>query len=199
MDENKQLTIDTYNAIAAQRKTYYKQWGERAKAKSFELFLEQIPGKQILDVGCAQGHDANYFVEQGMAVLGIDYAENMVAIARESNIDAHLMDVEKLTLPNNSFDGVWAAASLLHVPKERFDAVVSALSAVLRANGVLHISVKRGSGEHIVTEGEMKRYFVYWTERELVERLLPHFTIIAAWEEPGKDDEHWVKVVCKKN
>jgi 2-polyprenyl-3-methyl-5-hydroxy-6-metoxy-1,4-benzoquinol methylase len=76
------------------------------------------PGGRILDAGCGPGRDALAFAERGYELIAFDASTAMVRVARErvgSRIVVHLMRFEDLN-GQSEFDGIWACASLLHVP-----------------------------------------------------------------------------------
>jgi len=54
------------------------------------------------------------------------------------------MDIENLEFQDEIFDGIWAATSLLHIPKANLNKVIKKLNKILKDEGILHISVKEG-------------------------------------------------------
>ena len=54
-----------------------------------------------------------------------------------------LMDFQYLKFPPRSFDGFWAAASLLHTPKRKIKSVLGNIHKILKPEGVGFISLKR--------------------------------------------------------
>lgn len=101
----------------------------------------------ILDLGCGPGRDLLDFSRRGHRVVGLDGAARFCEMARaRSGCPVWHQDFLALDLPLARFDGVFANASLFHVPGQRLPTVLSQLFATLRPGGVLFSSVPRGPG-----------------------------------------------------
>jgi 2-polyprenyl-3-methyl-5-hydroxy-6-metoxy-1,4-benzoquinol methylase len=85
--------------------------------RNYRPFLALLkPGARILDAGCGSGRDLKAFSERGYQVVGLDASELMVRLAREhSDQQVHHLAFQEVTY-KEEFDGIWACASLLHVP-----------------------------------------------------------------------------------
>lgn len=114
---------------------------------------------RILDLGCGPGRDLIALSEAGHDAVGLDGSAAFCAMAREqSGCEVLHQDFLELNLPSRSFDGVFANASLFHVPGQELDRVLRALHASLRPGGVLFSSNPRGPN----TEGwNGSRYGIY--------------------------------------
>ena len=102
---------------------------------------------QILDTNCGSGHDARAFADLGHRVTAFDASPALVALA-----ETHLgQPVQCLRFQDitwqEQFDGIWACASLLHVPAAELPDVMKRLCKALKPDGVLYASFKYGSGE----------------------------------------------------
>lgn len=167
-------TRKTYEEIAGD---FFKIHSEIAEVKEMsDLFIQGLKGKKILDIGCGPGRDSKYFSEAGLEVTGIDLAKSFVVLASENAPRAKIlqMDMRHLDFSENTFDGVWASASLLHIPKSEAKSTLEGFARILKAGGLLFISVKEGDGEGLVETPEYpgrKRFFAFWKESEL-ENLL---------------------------
>src|SRR3989338_3863407 len=104
--------------------------------KEADLFLSKVCGKKILDVGSGPGNCAVYFQNRGFDVLCIDLSEKMVERCKKRGLKAQVMDLEKLGLLPQSYDAVWAYASLLHLPKENIDNVLKKIAEILKPQGL---------------------------------------------------------------
>ncbi len=119
----------------------------------------------ILDAGCGTGRDAYEFVKKGYAVTAIDASPAMLRECRRKLRDAQDKPENpkmkeaaaasrwfEITFDEirfrNEFAGVWAAASLLHIPSEQIEEILLKLFQALKPNGVLFMSFKYGRGEH---------------------------------------------------
>lgn len=103
---------------------------------------------RLLDLGCGPGRDLKTFKDLGHEAIGVDGAQRFVDMARAySGCEVWLQDFVQLELPPAHFDGVYANASLFHVPSAALPAVLSALHATLKTGGVLFSSNPRGHNE----------------------------------------------------
>lgn len=166
-------TIKNYKKIA---RGYTKKHIEDLKniKEIIENFIDNLEGNKILDVGCGPGRDAEYFVEKGLDVTGIDLTSKFVKIASERVPKAEFikMDMRDLKFPANTFNGIWVFASFLHIPKTEAKKALFEFKRVLKPNGLICISVKKGEGEKFVKtnkygEKKIKRFFAFYKEREL--------------------------------
>lgn len=121
--------------------------------------MEGAPPFRILDLGCGPGRDLKTFSELGHTAVGLDGAARFVAMARAySGCEVLQQDFLRLDLPASCFDGVYANASLFHVPLRALPRVLVELHATLRPGGVLFSSNPRGDNQEGWSHG---RYGVY--------------------------------------
>jgi len=113
----------------------------------------------ILDFGCGPGRDLKAFAELGHVAVGLEGSARFAAMARaHSGCEVLEQDFLALALPAARFDGVFANASLFHVPARELPRVLGALHAALKPQGVLFSSNPRGANEEGWSRG---RYGVY--------------------------------------
>ena len=150
-------TIDYYDRHAG---AFAAQTADFDLEPIYQRFLRHVrPGGRILDAGCGPGRDALAFAERGYEVVAFDASEAMVQLARErvgDRVDVHCMRFQDLRW-RNEFDGIWACASLLHVPTTSFTDVGGTLAMALRPGGAWYMSFKLGHGQRDVAG----RLFVY--------------------------------------
>lgn len=169
-DERVGKTIETYEDLA---EDYSKNHFDIEEVRKFiDFFIQNLKGKNILDVGCGPGRDAKYFCEHGFDVTGIDLALNFVEMASRNVPGAKFlqMDMADLDFDDDEFDGVWACASFLHIPKKQAKDVLSGFFRVLKPGGLLFLSVKQGDGEKLVLEdiyNGRERFFALFSQDEL--------------------------------
>lgn len=102
----------------------------------------------ILDFGCGPGRDLRTFADMGHAPIGLEGAPRLAAMARaHSGCEVWEQDFLALDLPDARFDGVFANASLFHVPRAELPRVLRELHACLKPRGVLFSSNPRGPNE----------------------------------------------------
>jgi len=113
--------------------------------------LRHIEGKapfSILDFGCGPGRDLKNFGDFGHDAIGLEGAEKFVEMARtHSGCEVWHQDFFQLDLPQNRFDGVFANASLFHVPRAILPQVLTDLHTTLKPRGVLFSSNPRGQNQ----------------------------------------------------
>ena len=113
-------------------------------SQNVSALLEAIEGEppfRILDLGCGPGRDLRAFVEQGHLPTGLDGAAAFVEMARaHAGVDVWHQDFLALDLPGDHFDGVFATASLFHVPGQELPRVLAELRDCLVPGGVLFSS-----------------------------------------------------------
>lgn len=134
------------------------------------------PGARVLEVGSGSGRDAAVLEEAGLSVLRTDITPAFVRLLHEAGHPAVVLDplVDDLGDPHTDppgrpWDGVWAAASLLHADRDELAVVLARLAGATRDAGLLHLSLKEGDGEAWSTHGSVvaPRLFTYWREGPL--------------------------------
>jgi SAM-dependent methyltransferase len=131
--------------------------------------VEGAPPFAILDFGCGPGRDLKAFAGLGHHAVGLDGVARFAAMARAySGCEVWLQDFLALELPAGRFDGVFANASLQHVPAQELPRVLRELRATLKPRGVLFCSIPRGANEEGWNRG---RYGAYH-DRETWQRYM---------------------------
>ena len=111
-------------------------------------FIEAPAPLAILDVGCGPGRDLRTFVNLGHHATGLEASPQFVAMARaHSGCEVLAQSFVDLDLPDARFDGIFANASLFHVPSQLLPRVLQQLHATLKPGGVLFSSNPRGEGQ----------------------------------------------------
>jgi SAM-dependent methyltransferase len=122
--------------------------------------IEGTPPFTILDLGCGPGRDLAHFRSVGHEAVGLDGCHSFCEMARRhSGCEVLEQDFLALDLPSAHFDGIFANASLFHVPASDLPRVLRELRHALKPRGVLFSSNPRGNNEE-VWHGE--RYGCYW-------------------------------------
>jgi len=110
--------------------------------------IEATPPFAILDFGCGPGRDLKTLRDLGHQPVGLDGCPRFVEMARtDSGCEAWQQDFLHLDLPAERFDGIFANASLFHVPAQELPQVLGKLYATLTPGGVLFSSNPRGHNE----------------------------------------------------
>lgn len=130
-----------------------------------DRFLSHLPAKaSILDAGCGSGRDLKFFLSRGHCALGIDASTALVQMAAEySGAPCEVARIESIS-HEERFDGIWACASLLHLPRDVFRPALRCLNRALKRGGKLFMAVQEGQGEAILPDG---RLYVYYSEDDI--------------------------------
>lgn len=198
----------TYNDIA-------QEWSKRRPIEwmqnSIDKFVSLLnPGDSVLDVGCGSGDKSAYMIEKGLNVTGIDFSEKMIEIAKMEvpKGEFHVMDINKLDNLNKKFDGIFARAVLLHIPKKEIPNTLSKLIDHLNDRGYLYIAVKEKkvgeNDEEIVRENDygsdIERFFSYFTLPEL-ENLLIDARLNIVFSDITRvktGTRKWIQIIAQK-
>jgi SAM-dependent methyltransferase len=121
--------------------------------------IEGAPPFTILDFGCGPGRDLKAFTERGHIAVGLEGSARFAAMARQfSGCEVLQQDFLALDLPAARFDGVFANASLFHVPGRDLPRVLGELHGALKPGGVLFSSNPRGANEEGWNKGRYGAY-----------------------------------------
>jgi SAM-dependent methyltransferase len=153
------LTLDHYNQRAEE---FWQGTRDHDVKQNIAALLKWIEGKPpftILDFGCGPGRDLKVFSELGHVAVGLEGAAHFAEMARTySGCEVWQQDFLKLDLPDRHFDGVYANASLFHVPSQELLRVLLELHASLKPGGVLFSSNPRGHNEEGWSGGRYGAY-----------------------------------------
>lgn len=140
-------TLAHYDATAA---SFWEGTRDHDVSQNVEALLARLPGgrRRILDLGCGPGRDLAAFTALGHEAVGLDGAPEFVAMARRhSGCVVLQQDFLALALDPASFDGIFANASLFHVPRQELPRVLGELREALRPDGVLFASNPHGQNQ----------------------------------------------------
>jgi len=153
------LTAEELHRIAARTLAHYNERAEAfwAGTRDHDVsqniaallrHVEAAPPLELLDFGCGPGRDLKTFKSLGHHATGLEGSAPLAALARaQSGCEVLEQNFLDLQLPGNRFDGVFANASLFHVPSQALPQVLHALHEALKPNGVLFSSNPRGDGQ----------------------------------------------------
>ncbi len=139
--------------------------------------IDARPPLKILDFGCGPGRDLKVFTDHGHHATGLEGAKHFAAMARAySGCEVWHQDFLQLSLPDQHFDGVFANASLFHVPSQELPRVLKQLHACLKPGGILFSSNPRGQNQEGWIAGRYGAYHdldawrIYMTAAGFIER-----------------------------
>lgn len=204
--ESEKTTIASYNSTA---KEYAEKTAGLYPGKAAEKFISYLSEDGlILDLGCGPGRDAKEFARRGYDVIGIDPSVEMINIARKKSPEARFEIANARNLPysKETFDGIWACASLIHLEKKDLPRALTNAYDVLKKNGIFYLDFKQGEGEKLVKDsryGGVEKFVSYYQKSD-IEKILEDsgFENLEAW---GKDINNsyatnlWMMFLAKKN
>ncbi|MGE4349917.1 MAG: class I SAM-dependent methyltransferase [Candidatus Berkiella sp.] len=182
---------------------FYERTANHDMSESYNAFLLLLPNKaNILDAGCGPGRDARYFMNRGHNVMAFDASIEMVNFCTKLTEQPALhLKLQDITF-QNQFDGIWANASLLHVPFNELRSTFKKFNEALKSQGILYASFKYGNEIERKAEG---RIFYDLNETKLIPYLDGFFDIIKIWREEDKfswvvpsADNAWLRILAKK-
>ncbi|MGJ3237621.1 MAG: class I SAM-dependent methyltransferase [Anaerolineae bacterium] len=166
----------------------------------YETYARYLPANaHILDAGCGSGRDSKAFLKRGYAVSAFDASKTMVQLAREyTGLPVKQHTFAEMTY-RSQFDGVWANASLLHLPYKRLPATFDKIAQAIKHHGMVFMSFKVGQGEHKAPDG---RHFTHFDEAHLRDLIaqFPEFlieSILQTTDDRGEDYPDWLNVFVR--
>jgi SAM-dependent methyltransferase len=152
------LTLEHYNERALE---FWRGTRSHDVSQNISALLEHIQGTApftILDFGCGPGRDLRAFTDLGHVVFGLEGSEEFASMAREQGYQVWKQNFLELELPDNRFDGVFANASLFHVPSQELPRVLLEIKATLKPGGALFSSNPRGDNSEGWSNGRYGAY-----------------------------------------
>lgn len=163
-------------------------------------FLRWVPDNAyLLDFGCGIGRDTKAFLELGYRVDAVDGSEELCRRATEyTGIQVRHLLFQELSACQ-TYDGIWACASLLHVPKAELLDILQKTAAALKPAGILYASFKYGTYEGM----RNGRYFSDFTEETMTALMgqVPELQVMETWitedVRPGRE-ERWINILARR-
>lgn len=184
------MTMDDSLRLAL-RRAYAQQAGSRDqrsiqpwKIEERQRFLQRLQAAgavSLLEIGSGTGQDAEFFAANGLQVLATDLTPENVAACRQKGLQARVMDVCKLDLPDAQFDSVFSLNCLLHLPKTEFPKALREISRVLKPGGLFYLGLYGGNDSEGIYEEdtyEPKRFFSFWSDEALRNELEKAFEVL---------------------
>ena len=164
-------------------------------------FSANLPPKGIiLDFGCGSGRDTKAFLDAGFRVDAVDGSAELCALASEyTGIQVRQMLFNQLDACDR-YDGIWACASILHLPQMELADMIGKIENALKVGGVLYASFKYGNFEGM----RNGRCFTDFTEESLRKfwSLVTSLRIFDLWitedVRPERKDEKWINLLARR-
>lgn len=182
--------MDTLDYYQRNAKDFFSQTINVDMQNVYQPFLEYLPKphlsnqQKILDVGCGSGRDSVFFANQGFEVVAIDGSKSLIELAQQTDtrIDWQCLRFDEIAKQSwqNQFTGIWACASLLHMPFDDLPKILNDLIRCLKSDGILYASFKYGDSER-EKDG---RFFCDINEQpwQLIEEQLDSAKALKLWQ-----------------
>lgn len=205
-DNTTQPVLQTIDAYERSAKKCMARWDKRRHCRPPLLveWLQYLPaGASLLDLGCGGGQDAGDLDRRGYHVVGVDRTSALLSAGRRRYPSLPLVraDLRDLPFQAMSFDGFWAAASLMHFPKPDARRILADLYKLVRPGGLFAATVTYGSKSRLVTDGWVPgRYFARWRKDELARAVrragwtILELNVVTNRERKGR----WVNLLAQK-
>ena len=117
-------------------------------------FVEQLPGKRLLDAGSGPGHLTAYFAGLGLDTRGLDLSPSMIEVARAAypHVSYEIGSITALPYADDSFDGVVSWYSIIHTPPQEQRAIFAEFARVLAPGGLVALAFHVGEEVRSRTE-----------------------------------------------
>lgn len=168
-----------------------------------EMLVAQVgTSGHILELGCGPGRHMAWFEDKGLTVTGIDLSIGMLRQARQVTAGSlSQMDMRFLALSSACFDGVWACASLLHLPKQALPSALREVRRILKDKGMFVFSVQEGDFEGLTggyVEGT-QRFFARYAAPEMTDLLTRNGFAVQQVYSEVVPTRTWLSFVCLAN
>jgi SAM-dependent methyltransferase len=193
-------TLEHYNRTA---ESFREGTRDHDVSQNIAALLRGIRGAApftILDLGCGPGRDLAAFTAMGHVAIGVEGAVRLAEMARAATgCEVWQQDFLALDLPAARFDGIFANASLFHVPRQELPRVLRELHGALKDEGVLFSSNPRGTNEEGWNRGRYGAYHDLETWRGFIEAA--GFVEIEHYYRPAgrpREEQPWLATVSRK-
>lgn len=196
-----EATIAHYDRLA---EAFWNGTRDHDVSQNHAALLSAIEGDspyKILDLGCGPGRDLLHFRSLGHDAVGLEGSKEFVAMARSySGCEVLHQDFLAMALPEGRFDGVFANASLFHVPSQELPRILRELAAALKPRGVLFSSNPRGNNEEGLSGERYSCFYDLDTWRAYVSAA--GFSEVQHYYRPAglpRDKQPWLATVWRKD
>jgi SAM-dependent methyltransferase len=197
-----QTTVNTYNSGASSYAADYEKFAEENR-KFIDQCMNLIKDREdpfILELGCANGRDAEHLKKFTKNYLGIDVSEELIKLARirNPNLKFEVADIIDYQFPW-SIDGIFSFATLIHLDKEGLEKTFTQIKSHLNPSGIFVASFIKGEGSFTRKDEKGERLY-YRYNPEFIEQLAgPELeTIHKEVTSPPTLEDQWFRIILRK-
>jgi SAM-dependent methyltransferase len=201
-DQLAEIETVTLGNYSGSSQSFWQGTKDHDVTQNYRALLARFPDTKpldILDFGCGPGRDLAYFSSLGHRPVGLEGSEEFCLMARDfSGCDVWHQQFLSLDLPPDRFDGIFANASLFHVPGQELPRVLRELHDTLRPGGILFTSNPRGNSEG--WSGQRYGNFMEF-EASTAHLGAAGFSVLDHYYRPRgqpRDHQPWLAIVCQK-
>jgi SAM-dependent methyltransferase len=193
-------TLEHYNNRS---EDFWQGTRDHDVSQNIATLLQYIEGSSpysILDFGCGPGRDLKSFSDLGHHAVGLEGSARFTQMARDQGYEVWQQDFLELDLPPRRFDGVFANASLFHIPGQELPRILLELAATLKPRGVLFSSNPRGNNEEDWNGGRFGAYHDLENWRRFM--LAAGFVELSHYYRPPglpRDQQPWLASAWRKS
>jgi SAM-dependent methyltransferase len=203
VEQHEQVTIAEYQATA---ESFRQGTWNHDVSQNYNALVAAMPKNPgtILDLGCGPGRDLVTFKRHGHTAIGLDATPAFVEMAQQaSGCEVWQQSFLSLDLPPETFDGIFANASLIHVPRTQMVRVLKDLWRSLVPAGAIVMSMVRGDHEGYSIRPTGYRYVAGWEYETLAPcveqagfKILHHY-----YRPPGLpcEQQSWLVLVARRS
>jgi ubiquinone/menaquinone biosynthesis C-methylase UbiE len=196
------LVKEGYDKIAEEYQANRHVFDHKKELKEFASLLPE--NARVIDVGCGAGVPvAKFLVESGFTVVGIDFSAKMLELARKNVPQAKFIkkDITRLDFVDDSFDGLTAFYSIIHVPREKHSLLFRNFNRILKPNGIMLATMGPDEWEAIDTYYGIKMFWSQYSPEKSLQLVRDAgFGVISdRILVRGKETHYWILARNKKD
>ena len=195
MSDKEKIVREGYNRIAKEYQADRHIFTRREELETFAGLL--VKRARVLDIGCGAGVPVTHFlVERGFDVIGVDFSESMLELARENIPIAEYVkgSMTRLGFEDNSFDGLTAFYSIIHVPRERHFSLFRDFHRILRPEGVMLVCMGPDDWEAVDQYYGMDMFWSHYSPEKTLQlvRDVGFQIIFGRYIRSGGETHYWI-------
>ncbi len=195
MEQISEMVLSAYNTIADTYAGAYSK-NDETDSKYFDYFINHLPGKKILDMGCGVGTNTSFLTNKGFKVTGIDASDNMLKNAQRlyPSLTFEKQNILHTSFPDEFFDGIVLAYVIEHFNDEGLLRLRDEITRLLSNSGLLFITSHEGNKEKIIPDPLDENISIYYNflTIEKIDSLFSGFQRVSCYTRPSYGQEEFL-------